>query len=281
MNVINQFRGPYSFLSNFHPCKVVFEGDTYKSSEHAYMAAKSTDPAAREWIRNCSTAAEAKKEGRNLVLRPNWETMKYEVMHRILLAKFSDPVLKDKLLATGDYELVEGNWWGDKTWGVCLKTNQGQNLLGKALMEVRKYYHDQAAYNLIVAGGREFNDYKLLCDVLNTVATVYLSDEQVSIVSGAARGADALGERFAREHGVNLISKPADWNQYGKRAGFLRNEQMAHISNGLLAFWDGESKGTKHMIDTANGMGLDVFIQMYGTRNEFYVPPRFAGASHA
>lgn len=275
-DVINQFRGQYSFLSNFHPCKVVFEGVEYSSSEHAYMAAKTTHPDGREWIRSQPTAAQAKAEGRNLVLRDGWEGMKYAIMVQILMAKFSEPVLKDKLLATGDYELIEGNWWGDKVWGVCLKSNQGQNLLGKALMEVRKYYHDQCAYNLIVAGGRDFNDYELLSKVLTVVATAYLTDEQVSIVSGGARGADALGERFAKEQGVNLITKPADWKTYGNSAGYRRNEEMALISNGLLAFWDGKSKGTKHMIDAAQRRGLDVFIQMYGQFDQFFVPDRFA-----
>lgn len=139
VNMINEFKGDYRFLSNFYMVPVLYEGILYPSSEHAYMAAKSTDPDAREFIRNCGSPAEAKKHGRNLVLRDGWETMKEHVMEIILRDKFTrNPALKVKLLATGNQELIEGNWWGDKIWGVCLKTNQGQNLLGKTLMKVRE-----------------------------------------------------------------------------------------------------------------------------------------------
>lgn len=138
MQTINEFKGQYRFLSNFYMLPVEFEGVIYRSSEHAYMAAKTTDPDGRAYIASMPTPADAKREGRRIKLRDGWDAMKYDVMLTILRSKFSSSAMQYKLLLTGDAELIEGNWWGDKIWGVCLKTNQGQNLLGKALMQVRK-----------------------------------------------------------------------------------------------------------------------------------------------
>lgn len=136
--MINEFKGKYRFLSNFYMTDVMYDGQLWPSSEHAYMAAKTTCTMTRALINSAPTPAEAKKIGRNLVLRPGWEGMKQAVMQEILFDKFSrNLVIKQKLIDTGDQQLVEGNWWGDKIWGVCLKTNQGQNLLGKCLMEIR------------------------------------------------------------------------------------------------------------------------------------------------
>ena len=78
-----------------------------------------------------------------------------------------------------------------------------------------------------------------------------------------ARGADRLGERYAKEHGYKVIYMPADWDLYGKSAGFKRNVQMAEYADALVAFWDGVSFGTKHMIETAQKMGLDVRVKKY------------------
>lgn len=134
---INEFKGQYRFLSNFYMVTCYYESEPYRSSEHAYMAAKTEDLKLREQIAVCPTPAEAKKMGRSIQLRAGWDQMKYAVMLDILRSKFSGHAMQALLLGTGDAELIEGNWWGDKIWGVCLKTNQGQNLLGKALMQVR------------------------------------------------------------------------------------------------------------------------------------------------
>lgn len=117
---------------------------------------------------------------------------------------------------------------------------------------------------VIVAGGRDFTDYRLLCNTLNNL----LSDKlkQVTIISGTAKGADSLGERFAKFNNVKLKQFPADWS-IGKRAGYIRNEQMAkYAAQGkgvLIAFWDNKSKGTKNMIDIAKNYGLEVHIINY------------------
>lgn len=132
--MIDSFKGEYEFLSNFYPATVSYEGDMYPSVEHAFQAAKTLDPQMRLKIR-LSNAAGAKKLGRQLDLRSDWETIKLDVMRELLKAKFSDPELRAKLKATGRESLVEGNWWGDTFWGVC--RGQGENHLGVLLMEIR------------------------------------------------------------------------------------------------------------------------------------------------
>lgn len=114
---------------------------------------------------------------------------------------------------------------------------------------------------LIIAGGRYFNDYGLLKEKVD----YFLSNESghIEIVSGCARGADSLGERYAKEKGIPVKQFPAKWGQYGKRAGYLRNEEMALYATHCICFWDGESKGTKHMIDISKKQNLNLRIVRY------------------
>lgn len=101
-------------------------------------------------------------------------------------------------------------------------------------------------FKLIVAGGRDFNDYDLLKSKLDKLLS---NKTHVEIVSGKARGADSLGEKYAKEKGYKIKEFPADWGKYGRAAGYIRNKEMAEYADGCLCFWDGKSKGTKHMID--------------------------------
>ena len=118
-------------------------------------------------------------------------------------------------------------------------------------------------FKLIVAGGRKFNDYDLASRAIMELANVDYKDREVSIVSGMATGADALGVRFAKEHGVHLHEFPAYWDKYGKRAGFMRNSDMGNFADGLLAFWDGKSPGSKHMIDYMTKLQKPVYVIPY------------------
>ena len=118
-------------------------------------------------------------------------------------------------------------------------------------------------FRVIIAGGRDFNDYTLLktkCD--NILAETALTDKIV-VVSGAARGADSLGERYAREQGYDVQRFPANWERDGKAAGPVRNTQMANSADALIAFWDGKSHGTKSMINIAKAKGLFVRVINY------------------
>jgi ribA/ribD-fused uncharacterized protein len=133
---IDSFQGSYRFLSNFWPAEVVYEGVTFPSAEHAYQAAKSLSPDERKRIAGLPTPGEAKKEGGKLERRADWEEVKFQVMEECVRYKFTHhPELKAQLLATGDAELIEGNDWGDKIWGVS--HGEGENRLGKILMKIR------------------------------------------------------------------------------------------------------------------------------------------------
>jgi len=139
VNKIDIFEGAYFFLSNYYEVSVYFDGVTYPSSEHAYQAAKSLDSTVRlSFIEECQTPDQAKKKGRQIEARSDWEDVKVEVMTTIFRNKFmSNVYLSQKLLETGNTTLMEGNTWHDGFWGVDIITGQGLNYLGKVLMVIR------------------------------------------------------------------------------------------------------------------------------------------------
>lgn len=112
---------------------------------------------------------------------------------------------------------------------------------------------------VIVAGSRKFQNYPFLQSKLKHLLS-RLDKENLEIVSGGAYGADKLGEDYAENHDIPLKIFPANWDRYGKSAGYKRNKQMAEYATHLVAFWNGTSKGTKHMIDLAKEHGLKVRV---------------------
>jgi len=126
-----------------------------------------------------------------------------------------------------------------------------------------KFLSDRSpSRTLIIAGGRNFNDYELLESSVNEyIDTNNLRN--ITIITGDARGADKLGNKFAKRNNYPLIKKPADWDKYGKTAGYIRNAEMAEEATDLIAFWDKKSKGTQHMIDVAKKKKLKVKIVRY------------------
>ena len=116
-------------------------------------------------------------------------------------------------------------------------------------------------FRVIIAGTRDFQDYELLREYADFKLSNITGD--IEIISGGARGADALGERYARERGYQVKRFPADWKQYGKAAGPKRNEAMAKYADALLAYWNGRSPGTQNMIDLAKAHGLKVGVKVY------------------
>lgn len=113
---------------------------------------------------------------------------------------------------------------------------------------------------LIIAGCREGFVYSSVEDAF-LKATERIGVKAITeIVSGTARGVDTHGEAIAKKYGIRVAKFPADWDRFGKRAGYLRNEKMAEYADALLACWDGKSRGTKHMIDLAREHGLKVFV---------------------
>lgn len=125
---------------------------------------------------------------------------------------------------------------------------------------------------IIIAGSRNFDNYKELEDESNKIIEKELNNDihnyikSIRIISGTARGADQLGERFAKKYNYRLSCFQAEWGLYGKSAGYRRNAEMGKfaVSNNnigiLIAFWDSKSKGTKYMIDLANRYGLKVYV---------------------
>ena len=123
-------------------------------------------------------------------------------------------------------------------------------------------------FKVIIAGSRGFSNYKLLREKCNKFLREKRKTSNIIVVSGHARGADTLGEKYAQDEGFTLEIYPAQWKKFGKRAGYRRNEQMAEVADALIAFWDGSSKGTKHMIDIMNEKNLLVRVVEYETNNK-------------
>ena len=140
---VRGFRGEYQFLSNFTPAEVVWDGVTYPTVEHAFQAAKTFDAEEREVVRSASTPASAKKLGKTVELRQDWQQVKLGIMKELVRQKFQHPVLRDQLLSTGDDVLIEENWWNDQFWGVS--KGKGKNHLGRIIMEVRTELRTQCA----------------------------------------------------------------------------------------------------------------------------------------
>lgn len=118
-------------------------------------------------------------------------------------------------------------------------------------------------FRVIIAGSRDFSDYNLLVEKCDKILKNKLSTHEVVIISGGARGADRLGESYATSLGLKLNRFLPDWDRYGPSAGYRRNAVMADNADALIAFWDGKSKGTGHMIDLAKQKGLAVRIINY------------------
>lgn len=144
--IIDEFRGRWFFLSNFYECKIEFQGITYPTVEHYYVAMKCnndqflngkyyTPGDFREMIAKVKSPAIVKKIGQQIKIRKDWSEKKLDFMNFAIREKFKDEKLADKLKSTGDATLVEGNDWNDTFWGVC--KGKGENHLGKILMQVR------------------------------------------------------------------------------------------------------------------------------------------------
>jgi ribA/ribD-fused uncharacterized protein len=151
LRVIDRFDGKYRFLSNFYPARVVLNLRVYDTVEHAYQAAKTLSKSERHTIRDAPTPGKAKRLGRRVTLRADWEDVKLEVMEELVRFKFREPRLKQLLLDTGDALLIEGNTWGDRFWGACIGSVEGlprwndgggyiygENWLGRILMAERE-----------------------------------------------------------------------------------------------------------------------------------------------
>lgn len=140
-DTIDSFRGEFDFLSNFSNHRVVVFSRMWKTAEHAFQAAKTSDPNERGWVAMQETPGKAKKVGRRVTLIGGWDDVKVDTMRVIVRKKFQQHnAIREALIATGDAELIEGNWWHDTFWGVC--NGEGENNLGKILMELREEFRN-------------------------------------------------------------------------------------------------------------------------------------------
>lgn len=132
---ISSFSGQYRFLSNFYPSVIQYMGLTFPTVEHAFQASKTLDRQDQLDISRAKTPGDAKRMGRVVTLRRNWDVLRLLVMEELLALKFENPELRQRLLETENALLTEGNTWGDHFWGIC--GNHGHNHLGELLMKIR------------------------------------------------------------------------------------------------------------------------------------------------
>lgn len=230
--VIDDFTGPWAFLSNFHIGDVAFDGDTYPSAEAAFNAGKTLDPTERALVRDQPTPSKAKRIGRQVTLRDGWdERVRFDVMTQVITAKFTDPDLRSRLLGTADALLIEGTTWHDDTWGDCRcakhKAWPGQNRLGRILMAERARIRQDAPdrwVRVAVTGHRPQHMVPRQRDFaraeLDRLA-VKLRDEHgtTTAISGMALGADTWWAQSALRAGLDLWAyvpfsvQPVKWSR--------------------------------------------------------------------
>jgi hypothetical protein len=135
--MIEQFQGEYRWLSNFAKCTIELDGRIYPSVENAYQSAKCED---QNWKRYCEThrSGECKKMSYRIGLIEDWDIIKVKIMKKCLQQKYHREPYRSLLLKTGNEKIQEGNFWNDRFWGIDLKTNTGQNLLGQMIMDIRE-----------------------------------------------------------------------------------------------------------------------------------------------
>ena len=139
--VIGSFKEEYSFLSNFYSCQITVNFIVYPSVEHAYQAQKTNNKDLQEHISHLTTAYQAKSYGKHIIIRDDYEKEKLHIMEFLLQLKFNQAHFQKLLQDTGDAELIEGNYWHDNFWGICIcdhcKDKAKHNHLGKLLMKIR------------------------------------------------------------------------------------------------------------------------------------------------
>lgn len=255
-----EFRDKYAFLSNMYSCKIHYDGEEFPCVETAFQYAKTHDASMFTTDKGYFVNGfVARKIGRSCPLPKFWDQIRMPIMYELLEDKFyHNEKLRQALKDTGDIWIQEDNTWGDKFWGIC--NGEGQNMLGKMIMEIRQNIQDEdrKEMKVIVAGSRSFKDYDLLCKRLD----FYFANITPIIVCGEAKGADTLGRKYAEEHGYKVISMPADWSK-GRNAGYVRNAQMGAIADSAVVFWNGTSSGTKHMIEVMKEFNKPVKVVKY------------------
>lgn len=215
LDLVNGFAGEHRFLSNFHEHPLTWDAADYPSGEAAYNAGKTLDPQQRAWIAAAPSASEAKRRGRRVALRPDWDDLhRYVVMQQVIAAKFTDPALAERLLATGTSCLIERNTWHDQTWGCCSCPRHqpipGKNLLGRYLMRHRAQLDPRLAgrWTRVACTGHRPQGLPpgsepWLAAELRRIGAKLAADRGMEVaISGAAAGADLLWAEAAHDSDV-------------------------------------------------------------------------------
>lgn len=208
---IMTFRGEYDFLSNMYAASFVWDGRAYRNSEAAFQSAKSLDPAVRDTFGNMN-GVEAKRAGKKVKLREDWEHVKVEIMEEVVRAKFSqNPELLQRLVDIGDLELVEGNRWHDTFWGVDMTSGKGENHLGKILMKIRaelggKAYQEKVCRMQEEKEEKERSEWQVFRDEWNAVKSE-MDSLPVYDFTGMEMGTKAFGR-------VKIISHEGEYLKF-------------------------------------------------------------------
>lgn len=269
MKPIQTFDGENQFLSNFYPAPLTYEGHRWADSETAYQAMKSSDPEIHRQMSQLRHPGKAKRFGKHLTLRSDWEFIKVEVMTEIVTAKFDqNPDLKRKLLLTGFAHLEEGNTWNDRTWGVYPPgSGNGKNYLGVILMKLRERYISELPIcsDKIYAGIGSRATPEPVLDQMRYIAE-QAAQAGWTLRSGAAEGADsAFEEGCARQIGARQIFLP--WPEFNNRySSFLNPEHAAFdIAADVHVRW-------KFLPPSAQSLHARNVHQVIGSFNDF--PPQ-------
>ncbi|WP_309117047.1 SLOG family protein [Saccharothrix sp.] len=303
IDVIDGFRDDYQWLSNHHHSPLTWEGLDYATAEAAFAAGKTLDRALRARIAAAPSAGAAKRLGRQVPLRKQWdEVYRYRVMQEVLAAKFSDPGLRRRLIATGSALLVEANDWHDQHWGDCRchrhRATPGRNELGRTLMRLRDEFTDAPArqWTRVACTGHRphilpADSHDWVIAELTRIAAKLRAEHGTSVaISGGAMGSDLWWADAAHAAGTRVwLYQPfpqqadrwqADWKAHHRRvqgfasrvavldtrfstkALFDRNDWMIRDCDALVAVVDPEHRGGGTHAAVASALGRRPIIRI-------------------
>lgn len=211
--IIDRFDGQYRFLSNFYEAPLLFRGLVFENAEAAFHSQKCLQRAKQFQGLN---ASQAKQLGRQVVIRPDWDKVRDQVMYEVVFEKFSQNAeIRERLITTGEAELIEGNTWNDRYWGVC--NGIGQNKLGKILMRVRGELLQKEKFFVFIDEGYHHGE----CIAANAIDTATKNDFDIPIVREVGIPGQSVLEGLAEAMNKAGQDRFVWLPQYGQNAEYL------------------------------------------------------------